>query len=141
MDVLTFHLGNVNWWAVILATLVGWILGALWYSPALFAKPWMKAMGVKPKAMQDANAMPFVASAGLTFIAAAALATLMCALDFTSWQQGAVFGAIVGLVFVAGLATLHCLFDKRKGAPTIYFIDTAYDVVLLAVVGGIIGAW
>lgn len=141
MDLLIHHLENINWWAVVLATLVGWILGSLWYSPMLFFKPWLKASGMKPKDMKGSMAKPFVVSAVMTFVAATGLATLMCALGFNNWMQGATFGALVGLIFVAAIATIHCMFDRRKGTSTVYFIDNAYNVVLLTIVGGIIGAW
>ena len=34
------HLMYFNWWAILVATLIQFLLGALWYS-FLFAKPWM----------------------------------------------------------------------------------------------------
>lgn len=33
-------LGQINWLAVIVATIVYFALGALWYSPVAFGKPW-----------------------------------------------------------------------------------------------------
>lgn len=40
--------GDVNYLAVIVGALVYFGIGALWYSPALFATPWMAASGVQP---------------------------------------------------------------------------------------------
>ena len=37
------HHPYVNLLAVVVAALAAWILGALWYSPLLFAKAWVKA--------------------------------------------------------------------------------------------------
>ncbi len=38
---------EVNWLAVIAATLSMFVLGALWYSPLLFVKPWANAAGLE----------------------------------------------------------------------------------------------
>lgn len=36
---------DVNWLAVVVAALIPMALGALWYSPRLFARPWLAATG------------------------------------------------------------------------------------------------
>ncbi len=36
---------DINYVAVIVTALVPMVLGAVWYSPALFAGPWMRAVG------------------------------------------------------------------------------------------------
>ncbi len=46
---------EVNYIAVLLATLVSFIVGFLWYSPLLFAKPWMKEMGLTAKGMKESQ--------------------------------------------------------------------------------------
>jgi Protein of unknown function (DUF1761) len=40
---------GVNLWAVLGAAVATMVIGFLWYSPALFAKPWMLAMGYDPE--------------------------------------------------------------------------------------------
>lgn len=37
----------INHWAVITAAISDFAIGGLWYSPLLFYKPWMKAMGLR----------------------------------------------------------------------------------------------
>jgi len=46
---------GVNLWSVLVAAVATMILGFLWYSPLLFAKPWTLAMGYDPndKAKMD----------------------------------------------------------------------------------------
>lgn len=36
---------DVNWIVVLAGGIVSMVVGSLWYSPILFAKPWMAAMG------------------------------------------------------------------------------------------------
>ena len=40
---MDLDLGNINYIAVVVAIVINMALGAAWYSPLLFAKPWMAA--------------------------------------------------------------------------------------------------
>ena len=40
---------SVNLWSVLVAGIATMVLGFLWYSPLLFARPWMMAMGYDPE--------------------------------------------------------------------------------------------
>ncbi len=46
---------NVNWLAVVLGAVLSFLLGWLWYSPALFGKKWAEGVGVE---LGGASAMP-----------------------------------------------------------------------------------
>ena len=39
---------GVNWLAVVIGTILSFILGWAWYSPMLFAKKWIEGVNVKP---------------------------------------------------------------------------------------------
>ncbi len=39
----------VNYLAVLVAAIVGMVVGFIWYSPKVFGKMWMKLSGVNPK--------------------------------------------------------------------------------------------
>lgn len=40
---------GINLWSVLTAAVATMVLGFLWYSPLLFAKPWMILMGYDPE--------------------------------------------------------------------------------------------
>src|SRR5437879_13917817 len=44
---------NVNILAVIVAAVLTFVLGAVWYSPVLFAKQWMAAQGYTPEKLEE----------------------------------------------------------------------------------------
>ena len=50
---------GVNWLAVIIGTVLSFILGWAWYSPLLFVKKWMEGINVRPNpdAKMPASAM------------------------------------------------------------------------------------
>ena len=43
------HYLGVNLYAVLVCAVATMVVGFLWYSPALFANPWMVLMGYDPK--------------------------------------------------------------------------------------------
>ena len=44
---------EINYWAVLVAGLAGFGFAGLWYSPVLFAKPWMAENGFSEKDLSD----------------------------------------------------------------------------------------
>src|SRR5216683_6200828 len=44
---------NINILAVIVAAVLTFVLGAVWYSPVLFAKQWMAAQGYTPEKLEE----------------------------------------------------------------------------------------
>lgn len=42
---MTLDLGGLNWLAVIVSAVVYFVIGAAWFTPAVFGKPWMAAIG------------------------------------------------------------------------------------------------
>lgn len=65
---------NINWLAMLVAALVPLAVGALWYSPILFANAWMKASGVTEENLKKGNmALIF----GLTFFFSFLLAMIL----------------------------------------------------------------
>jgi hypothetical protein len=49
---------HVNYWAVLVSGVAIFILGGLWYSPMLFAKPWTRMMGKTEEEMKAYMASP-----------------------------------------------------------------------------------
>ena len=66
---------SINIWAVLVAALANFLIGGLWYSPALFGKAWMKANNFTDTDLQKGSpAVIFGVSALFSFIMATNLA-------------------------------------------------------------------
>src|SRR5438034_2663853 len=89
----TMTFAGMNYWAVLMAAVAAWMLGALWYS--LLAKPWMAAAGVA-KASIESNAgsirgfLPFVVAFVAALVMAWVLAGIMGHLGQLSIKNGVV---------------------------------------------------
>src|SRR4051812_43239778 len=51
------HFYALNWGAIFVSAIASMVIGFLWYSPILFAKPWMRLMGVKCDTPEEKAAM------------------------------------------------------------------------------------
>src|SRR5438270_11177785 len=137
---------HMNFGAILAATVACFILGGLWYSPILFAKPWMTGMGydVNDKAAMDEvrkkSPVPMFASAFVaSLIAAVILSRLFSALAVTDVMRGVKIGVAVWLGFVATVQLTGAVAAKRP--PLVYFIDTGYQLASYIITGAILAAW
>jgi Protein of unknown function (DUF1761) len=139
------HYMGVNLWAVLLCAVVDMVLGFLWYSPMLFANPWMKLMGYDPndkakmaemqKSAGPAYALSFIAS----LLAAAVLAKIIVISAVVTAWYGLMIGFAIWLGFVTTVQLTGALFSKQPAK--LYAINTGYQLVCFLAMGAILGAW
>lgn len=129
---------DVNWIAIIVAAIVPMVLGALWYSPVLFAEPWMRAVGRTREELGDA-ALGYLLSAVGAFLASYALARIMRWAEVDDLWNGVLVGALVWVGFVATVLAVTTYFGGRPRA--LWAINAGYQLVALVLMGAIHGAW
>lgn len=136
------HYLHINVLAVLLSALAAFGLGALWYSPLLFAKQWMAAHGHSPdqaKAMQAGMPRTYALSFLCYLLMAAVLAVLLNMTHVQRIVGGIKLGVFCWLGFAATVSlTAHLFSGKRWSA---YLIDAGYQLVYLALMGLILAAW
>jgi Protein of unknown function (DUF1761) len=131
------HFADLNWVAVLVSALAGFVIGGLWYGP-LFQKPWMQLSGMtKEKGAQASMPLTFGGAYVLNAIGATGIALLLG--DHGGWAAGLHTGAFAGFFFMAtGLGVIY-LFEQRP--LRLWLINAAYQVVNFAAMGAILGAW
>lgn len=135
------HLSDLNWVAVLVATLSSFAVGFVWYHWSVFGEKWAKLVGMSKKDLENADGMNkvYLMTAVQAFISSSALGALMIATATTGWWPGLIFGALVGFAFRFGTHVMHNGFARRGSSLT--WIDGMHDVVSMAVAGAILGAW
>jgi Protein of unknown function (DUF1761) len=133
---------HVNFLAVFVAALATFALGALWYSPALFGKAWVRANGYTPE--QLASLRKHAGRAyGVSFVCYLIMGTVLSTLfSFTGASgaaRGATLGALIWLGFVLTVGLTGQVFSGRTRAA--FAIDAAYQLAYLALMGVILGVW
>ena len=91
---------DLNWIAIFVAAIVPMVLGALWYSNALFARPWMRAVDRTEDELKGAG-MGYVLSAIGAVLMSYALARLVRWAEVDDLWNGALVGLLVWVGFVA----------------------------------------
>ena len=131
-------MGDLNWLAVLAAGVSAFILGGIWYSPALFGKAWMKENSLSVEQVQKGNkAKIFGWSFILSLVMAVNLAMFVSdpKIDFT---MTIVYGLLTGVWIFCGIAIV-ALFELRSARYI--FINGGYMLVALTLMGAIIGAF
>lgn len=134
------HIAGFNWVAILVAAIAAQPVGALWYSPWLFANAWMRELGKTPEEIHaDSSKMPFVVGFVSPLVMAAVLAWLSGVTGWTGAGAGIALGVIVALGLVAAGGAPHYAFSGRSRVA--FLIDAGHTLAVLVVVGAIVGAW
>src|SRR5260221_5393038 len=134
----------MNYLAIIVAAIVNVIIGSLWYSPALFAKPWAKAAGMKKEDMEKGykmGASMYVAPLITALISSFILAWFIKALNVMSLMSGLQIGFLGWLGFTTTAQVLNSWVFSGGKPKELYIINTTYHLVVFCVMGAILGAW
>jgi hypothetical protein len=132
----------INIWAVLVAALAFWALGALWYSPLLFSKRWQKEVGFKEENVTKPNmALVFGGSFVLMLL-------MVWALNFVinshkpenvNLGMGLHYGVFTGFFF--GMFTMGINYLYQRRSLVLWLIDGIYITLGLGIAGMILGAW
>jgi hypothetical protein len=129
---------QMNIWAVLVAALSTFLIGGLWYSPAVFGKAWMRENNLSEEELKKSNtAKIFSIAFILAIIAAINLAMFMGPEDKPA--MGALWGFLAGFGWVATFVGTHYLFERKSF--TLFLINAGYSIVSLTVMGVILAAW
>lgn len=137
------HLMGVNLWAVLVAAIAMTVVGMLWYSPLLFAKPWMALLGYQDMSKMPESQKGSGPSHGLLIlsrvVSALVLGKIIAVASVTTPLYGMKIGFAVWLGFVTMVQLSSALFGRQ---PTrLYLINTGYQLVSYLTMGAILGAW
>jgi uncharacterized protein DUF1761 len=136
---------HLNWLAILVAAVSTMILGFLWYSPLLFAKPWMREMGYDPsdnaktQEMQKSAGPAYAGSFVASVISAFTLALIFHAMRLDSLHHGLMASFHIWLGFVATVQLTGALFAKQS--MRLFAINTGYQLVCYLAMGVILALW
>lgn len=131
-------MGNINVWAILAAAVASFIIGGLWYSPALFQGVWMRANRFTAADVGTGNmGLIFGLAFAFAVVMSLNLAMFLDAPD-TTMAWGAAAGGLASIWVLLGIGTV-ALFERRPAVYTL--VNGGYWVVSLIVMGAILGAW
>jgi hypothetical protein len=131
---------ELNLLAVLVSALILWFLGALWFSPALFAKPWMAMVGIKKEAAnQKSMIFGMVASFIGDVVVAFVLAHLVLWSNAPTFGWGAMLGFICWGAFFGAPNLPQSIYEGRPFK--LFAITNGYWLVGLILIGGVLAVW
>ena len=134
---------EINYFAVVAATLSSMIVGSIWYTPKVFGNYWMEKAGVTPSGNAKDAVRPILITVVVSFITAWVLAgAIYISFDF---YGGSFFvnALVTGIILWAGLTAARFItHDAFVGRPTgLTVLNISHELVTIVIMVIIIGVW
>ena len=134
---------RIHYPAVFVSALAYWALGALWYSPLLFARPFVALMRWTPEQLASVESQGEGAQIVVALLTSLVLAYVLAHfVKFTGAEtvkSGALTGFWLWLGFVATSNLETVLFESRPVG--LYLINNGYHLVGLLGMGSLLAVW
>jgi Protein of unknown function (DUF1761) len=127
----------INYLAVVVAAVAGFLLGWGWYT--VFGKVWMAALGKSKEDCGKPSPAPFIIAAVSCFLMAWMLAGLMGHLSNVTIRGGVISAIFVWIGFVLTTVATNHAFEGMR--PVVTAIDVGHWLAVLILMGAIIGAF
>jgi hypothetical protein len=133
---------TVNYLAVLVASVISFILGFVWYG-RLFGKAWIKASGWTKqqieKAKKESMTKPMVIGFINTLVVSYVLAVLVRLAAASTIAEGALVGLIVWLGFYLTASIGSVLWENKS--MNLLYINSAFNLLNLIIVSAILAVW
>jgi hypothetical protein len=129
----------IKYVALLVAAIARTVIGAVWYSPALFGAPWMALVQCSEAEMK--RRMPRALPLDLVgnFIMAFVLVHAVHYAGAATLGQGAAVGFFNWIGFVAVATFFSVTFEGRPFK--LFAINNGFQLLSLLVMGGIVAVW
>lgn len=151
---MIIEFSSLNFLAIIVASIVSFAVGAIWFGPKTFYPVWMKALDREvPKERVKMTGGETLLMFGGTYIAALiqvfTLALIILMARALNPGFTAIDGLVVGFIFSVGLGAFASLSHRMFGQPNmkvyqslkVWIIEVSQDVLCLSIAGLILAAW
>ncbi len=133
---------DVNFLAVLVAGVVQFGIGSFWYSPVMFAKPWMRLMKINPEEMKpSSNEMAKIF--GVSLVGSIVMAYILAhfaeyagAINIT---DGLMLGFWAWLGFIVTTHIHGVLYEKKPWA--LFAINMGHYLACFLAAGAILAIW
>ena len=136
-------MNSINYWPILVSSVVSFGLGALWYSPILFGREWVELLKISDADMarmiDQGMWKRYVTQFILTLITFIVMAFAIDEMGLRTATDGAFVGLLAWLGFIIPV-TFSGMLWKNESIKLV-LIDAINYLVVLAIGGAIIGAW
>ena len=133
---------HLNWLAILVSTLAYFVLGALWYSKALFGAKWaaMIKLDLNDPSHKKGMGKMMMSSFVMMLITCIGLSLLIVKVNFDSnYVYGIKIGLLTGLCYASTAVSINYIYQNK---PTgLYFINNGYHVIGHIIAATILVMW
>ena len=137
----TMHL-VMNYWAILVAAIVFWVLGSVWFS-VLFKKSWVSGLGklgIKIKKPSSGEMQrKVVGSFIINLVQVWGVAAVISGFQITTIEPAICLGLLLGICFAATSMTCKSMWESHGVKLTL--IDIGYPVVGIVISSIILALW
>ncbi|HEX4594500.1 MAG TPA: DUF1761 domain-containing protein [Bryobacteraceae bacterium] len=124
---------------MLIATVAKMALGALWYSNALFFKPWTRMSGITEDQVKQGLPKALVADLIGSFLMALALYHTIRWAEAHALLEGLFIGFLSWLGFVAFVSISVVTYERKP--VKLYLLNAGYQLVSMLVMAAILTVW
>ena len=130
---------SINWWAVLVAMASNFVIGGIWYSPAVFLKPWMQIVRIDKTVFDSGLPKALVGDLFSSFLMAFVLVHAIRYAGANDLAHGLMVSFWIWLAFIAAVLISSATYEHR---PFKYFAITAgYRLTAILAMGAILTLW
>ena len=137
---------GLNFVGVLVAFIVSFASGGIWFGPKTFYPVWMKAKGIASGQLTTQQNKPALLFGGTivgVFVQTLTLGVIITSLQAHNADLGILDGAGVGFALGVGIGMFASLSHRLFGGDSlkVWIIETANDAINLTIAGAIIAAF
>lgn len=130
----------INIFPILVATVVAFGIGSLWYSPFLFGKEWLEGRNIKEENIEKFGTIKrYVVQLVFTLVSFSVLAFIISMAEVRSSTDGAFLGILAWIGFIIPTSLAGLIW--KRDTFTLFLIDVVYSLLILTIGGAIVGAW
>lgn len=131
--------GELNWLAVVVATIAWFAFSAIWYSIPPLSKAWANAAGVDTDGDGPPLALLFIPTLIGYFVTTIVIGLLVAGVGAETVSDGVVLGVVLGIGFGMVGALVNQVYESK--GSTYFLINGLNAVIAFAIVGAILAVW
>jgi len=129
----------INWWAILAAVVSSFIVGGVWYSPALFINQWLEMAGVEKAKFNSRLPRALIGDLIASIAMALILNQVLVLSGAVEFPNGLLVTFLLWLGFVASVLLSSVTYEQK---PVRYFaINAGYRLVVMMIMGTVLTLW
>lgn len=135
---ITDYFTDLNWLAILVATIAWFAFSAIWYSVPAMSKAWQKAARVDPSE-GGSFAKALVTSFICYLVTATAVALIAIGIGSTTVTDGLTLGLVLGVGFGVASALVAQVYENKGGSY--WLINGVNSIAAMVIVSVIVSVW